>query len=144
MFWGRIDGIKNDYYIAMGVTYTDKFEFPEKRFFWALSTDFKFKPFTTLNDQNADKFDSIKGLFLGDPNLVHIRVVAEKSEEEAAQEQVKVVPSEKDPLASTEEEDPNAGFVPRNFTELDRLHYSVYAIENDCHIVPKGAMKLTE
>ncbi len=76
--------------------------------------------------------------------MVHIRVVAEKTEDEVAQEQVKVVPKEKDPLASTEEEDPNAGFVPRNFTELDRLQYSVYAIENDCHIVPKGALKLTE
>ena len=105
----------------MGVTYTDKFEFPEKRFYWATSADFKFKPFQTLNDQNADKFDTIKGLFSGDPNLVHIRVVAEKTEEEAAQEQVKAAPKEKDPLASTEEEDPNAGFVPRNFTELDRL-----------------------
>jgi hypothetical protein len=37
MFWGRIEGLKNDYYIAIGVTYTDKFEFPEKRFYWATS-----------------------------------------------------------------------------------------------------------
>ena len=50
LFWGRIEGIKNDYYIAMGVTYTDKFEVPEKRFYWATSADFKFKPFPTLND----------------------------------------------------------------------------------------------
>jgi len=84
VFWGRVDGIKNDYYIAMGVTYTDKFEFPEKRFYWATSADFKFKSFPELNDQNSDKFDTIKGLLIGDPNLVHIRVVAEKSEEEVA------------------------------------------------------------
>ena len=50
LFWGRIEGTKSDYYIAMGVTYTDKFEFPEKRFYWATSVDFKFKPFPTLND----------------------------------------------------------------------------------------------
>lgn len=35
-------------------------------------------------------------------------------------------------------------FVARNLTELDRLHYTVLAIENDCHVVPHGAMKLTE
>ena len=52
--------------------------------------------------------------------------------------------AERDPLASTEEEDPNAGFVPRNFTELDRLQFTVLAIENDCHILPKGSVKLTE
>jgi hypothetical protein len=45
MFWGRIEGMKSDYYVCMGVTFTDKFEFPEKRFYWASSTDFKFFPF---------------------------------------------------------------------------------------------------
>jgi radial spoke head protein 9 len=27
--------------------------------------------------------------------------------------------------------------------ELDRLHYHVRAIENDCHIIPQGSVKLT-
>lgn len=27
--------------------------------------------------------------------------------------------------------------------EIDRVHYIVRAIENDCHIVPQGAFKLT-
>lgn len=42
LFWGRIEALKNDYYIAMGVTYSDKYEFPEKRFYWCTSADFKF------------------------------------------------------------------------------------------------------
>ena len=50
---------------------------------------------------------------------------------------------EVDPLASSEEEDPNALIVPVNFKEIDRVHYIVRAIENDCHIIPQGAMKLT-
>ena len=37
-----------------------------------------------------------------------------------------------------------ANFKPRNLTELNLLHYRVLAIENDCHIVPQGAMRLTE
>lgn len=87
-------------------------------------------------------------MFTGEPNKIHINVApakpegeeAEAAQAEAAKEEVK----EKDPLASTEEEDPNAGFVPRNFTELDRLQFTVAAIENDCHIMPKGAVKMTD
>lgn len=32
---------------------------------------------------------------------------------------------------------------PKNFTELDRLAYTVRAIETDCSLVPIGAFKLT-
>lgn len=41
--------------------------------------------------------------------------------------------------------DPAAGLVmpPKNITELDRLAYVVRQIENDCQVVPKGAMKFT-
>lgn len=38
-------------------------------------------------------------------------------------------------------EEPKAG--PKNYTELDRLSYVVSAIENDTHVVPEGAFKLT-
>lgn len=82
MFWGRIEGLKMDYYLCLGVTYTDKYEFPEKRFYWASSSDYKFKPFGAINDQHFEKFETIKGMFLGDPNNVLIRVEQEKPAEE--------------------------------------------------------------
>ena len=50
LFWGKFIGTKNDYYIAVGLNYANHYEFPEKVFFWALSTDFVFKPFPALND----------------------------------------------------------------------------------------------
>jgi len=147
LFWGRIEGLTKDYYICLGVTYSDKYEFPEKRFYWASSADFKFQAFPSRNDQHDDKFDQISGLFTGDANKVIFQSEPEKApaDDEAAQQQVtKEPPKEKDPLASTEEEDPNANFVHRNFTELDRLQMTVYAIENDCHILPKGSVKMTD
>ena len=76
-----------------------------------------------MNDQHFEVFDSIQGLFVGEPNKIHINVVLEKvvgEDGEDTQKQAEV-PKEKDPLASTEEEDLNAGFLPRNFTELDCL-----------------------
>ena len=32
---------------------------------------------------------------------------------------------------------------PKNITELDRLSFIVHWIEDECHIVPEGAYKLT-
>jgi len=40
LFWGKITGINADYYIALGVDYRNHYEFPEKRFFYALSNNF--------------------------------------------------------------------------------------------------------
>jgi len=34
--------------------------------------------------------------------------------------------------------------VKINLKEIDRLLYTVLAIENDCHIIPQGSMRLTE
>ena len=51
LFWGKINGLKNDYYIAMGLQFVDNYEFPNKTFYWALSTDFEFKEMPSLNSQ---------------------------------------------------------------------------------------------
>lgn len=147
MFWGRVEGVKQDYYLCLGVTYTDKYEFPEKRFYWASSADFKFKQFPAINDQHLETFDNIQGMFTGEPNHVIFAVKKDDAPaEEAAEAQPPATeePKEKDPLASTEEEDPNAKIELRAFTELDRLQWTIYAIENDCHIMPKGSIKLTD
>jgi hypothetical protein len=67
LFWGRVEGIAGDYYICLAFTYSQKYSFPEKKFYWAHSSDFKFKSFGPLNAQHFDKFDSIRSLFSGDP-----------------------------------------------------------------------------
>lgn len=46
-------------------------------------------------------------------------------------------------LSSTEEVDPESLIVRINLKEIDRLLYHVRAIENDCHIIPQGSVKLT-
>ena len=74
LFWGKIIGLNRDYYVAMGITYSDKYEFPEKRFYWALSTDFKFQPFPELNVQHREAYVAEKVEFenpeaYNDPNL---------------------------------------------------------------------------
>jgi hypothetical protein len=50
LLWGKITGLKADYYIAMGVVYQGMFEFPQKKFFWCLSDNFTFQGMPDLND----------------------------------------------------------------------------------------------
>ncbi len=82
LFWGKIIGTTNDYYVAMGVNYQGMYEFPVKVFYWASSTDFTFKPFPQLNDQHGDEYNKIKSLITGIPSKVHKKVEPEKTEGE--------------------------------------------------------------
>ena len=136
MFWGKLSGLNADYYIAIGLVYSGRYEFAEKRFYFATSNDFTFKPFPALNDQHKDAYDDIKTMLTGNPKFIHKKVEPEKSAEQEEELLQKKVVKEVDPLASSEEEDPNALIVPIDLKEIDRVHYLVRAIENDCHIVP--------
>ena len=69
-FWGKINGIKNDYYIAMGLKFTDMYEFPVKSFFWALSGEFIFREMPDLTEQHDAKIDMDTAFFQGTPNQV--------------------------------------------------------------------------
>jgi len=50
LFWGKVTGIDNDYYLAVSLTFKGQYEFPLKKFYWALSTDFTFADLPDLND----------------------------------------------------------------------------------------------
>jgi radial spoke head protein 9 len=140
MFWGRISGVKADYYIAMGICYNDRFEFPEKKYYWCSSSNnMIFEAFPAINDQHKDKYDGFANqLFTGEPKKILIKVEPDEGAQVAEVE--KKVQGD---LSSTEEIDPESLIVRINLKEIDRLHYHVRAIENDCHIIPQGSMKLT-
>ena len=74
LFWGRISGLRADYYIAMGVTYSKQYEFPTKTFYFASSNDFVFKQFRDMNTLHKDKYDDLVGPFQGDSNHIYIKV----------------------------------------------------------------------
>ena len=128
----------------MGVTYKSQYEFPTKTFYWATSKDFKFKQFRSLNTQHKDKYDGIVGGFKGNGAHVYIQVDGHREEGEGPPVEENKEEKERDPLASSSEEDPLKDFIPRNLTEEDRLLYTVHAIENDCNIVPQGSFRMTE
>jgi len=45
LFWGKLSGLNGDYYIALGLVFTGRYEFAEKRFYYATSSDITFRPF---------------------------------------------------------------------------------------------------
>ena len=142
LFWGKVQGNQADYYIAMGVSYKGQYEFPTKTFYWCTGGVWAFKKFRELNTQHKEKYDGIVGGFRGDGKHVYIQVDGHREEGEEAVKEEKSE-KERDPLASSSEEDPLKDFIPRNLTEEDRLLYIVHAIENDCNIVPKGSFRMT-
>ena len=76
LFWGKVSGKNADYYIALGICYADRYEFPEKKFYWCSSANnLTFEQFPTLNDQHRAIIDAFSNeLFLGIPNHIHKKV----------------------------------------------------------------------
>jgi len=51
MFWGKVTGVQNDYYIAVSITYKNMYEFPQKTFYYTLSNvkNFAFREMPSLS-----------------------------------------------------------------------------------------------
>ena len=43
MFWGKINGLERDYYIAVALKYAGEYEFPRKVFYYTVGDDYTFK-----------------------------------------------------------------------------------------------------
>lgn len=81
VLWGKINGLKNDYYIAMGLQFRDCYEFPTKTFYWALSTDFEFKDMPSLTAEYNEKINSDNSYFVGEPARKIVSAKPEGTEE---------------------------------------------------------------
>lgn len=138
-FWGKIEGTTKDYYLALALNFKGKYEFPSKAFFYA-NNDLQFKELPALMLEYAQEVENQRGFFTGTPSHVLVQVGSgaeggeggedsgEKKEEEVQEE-------------DSDDEAPKV--VKRSFCEVDRLAYTVLAIENDCQTVPVGSVKLT-
>ena len=123
--------------------YNGKYEFPEKKFFWCSSGNFSFSEMPQLNEQHAEAVDKMNGGFSGEHDKVLISVEKKEEGGEEGKEEGGEEAKPKDENASESEEEDAVKVEPKNLTELDRLAFVVRAIENDAHVVPHGAFKLT-
>ncbi|KAF4666138.1 Radial spoke head protein 9 [Perkinsus chesapeaki] len=123
-FWGRISGLKGDYYIAFGLRSVSE-AFPCKKFYFSTSTD---PDFVELPELTEAEEDIVKALvdqrlpFVGEPS----RPVATE-----------------DLPKPPEGEEENAP-VPLRVTDLKRLAEVVPRIDAETSVVPAGAHCMTD
>ena len=170
-FWGKISGEDADYFIALGINFTNHFEFPQKVFYYATSTTFTFEPLPqTLPyhdvEMNKTYYDPLKG----NPNLLIKQMKqeapegtaepAEKTPEELAkeeaqrkalQEEIQLLKAQgyddedietSDDLLTINIDKPKQEEPKDNFTEKMKLSYIVRQIDHDTSIIPQGALML--
>jgi radial spoke head protein 9 len=81
MFWGRIRGVSSDYYVAMGVKFTE-YEFPSKSFYFATS-NFHFHRLPAIQPLFKTKIEEVITSFIGNPEQALFEVL-----------EVKIVPAQ--------------------------------------------------
>lgn len=72
-FWGRIEGIEKDYYIALGIISKGEYEFPKKRFFWCSGSNFHFSELPAYNPDYAQQAELLRTPFTGQHERIIFR-----------------------------------------------------------------------
>lgn len=69
MFWGRVMGLSNDYYIVVGVKHNDFHSFPTKTFYWC-TDNFKLTSLPHIDDEKRDFLRTVRGYLSGQHDKV--------------------------------------------------------------------------
>jgi radial spoke head protein 9 len=64
VFWGRIRGISNDYYVLCGLRFKGKADFPEKHFYWCYN-DWNLSPLLPVHSDHFQFLKKTNGYFSG-------------------------------------------------------------------------------
>jgi len=112
-FWGKIFGSTQDYLIVHNINPFD--EFPDKKFYFCTTSDYTLRALPQISEAYKTQAEKITSSFLGDPSFF-----AYNGEE-------------------PEPEDPEAPPVER-FREVHRLTNTVFKIDHDCALLPRGAL----
>lgn len=122
LFWGKITGQKEDYYIALCIWFKGKYEFPDKTFYWATTKNFKFSQIPDPLEQH-NNYAEMSTPFVGDPKFI-INLLEVPKEENPDDQPVNPdggadgAEEVKDDLADSSSDD-EIKVPPKNFTELD-------------------------
>lgn len=147
LFWGKIIGIKQDYYIALLVNYRGNYEFPKKALYFTTSTTWVFTPLPNIHKYHIQDNENVHfNQFTGEPG----EILKQYVDPDAVQDPDLIKPDDTnkpqnpDPLDISDSEDNKVVVEEKreNFTELDRLAFVVRLIDHDTSIFPQGAIKL--
>lgn len=127
-FWGKISGTTTDYLIAQGTVSTESIK---KSYYFSCDNGVTFAKMSVMDDFIKEKVGTVSGLFTGNPAKLYKDPNAPAEEEEE--------PPEEDEGDEKKEDDPSK----RKLNELERLSYTVEAIDNDTCVQARGAYVLT-
>jgi radial spoke head protein 9 len=120
-FWGRLSGVESDYLVAF--TLLPEFGFPAKKFYYCNTSDFRLRQLPQLSEEFSAKAAECKGLFSGDPSLLSA--------------------GDEEPESPGVDEEGNELPAPEVFREVHRLAFTVAAIDEQAHAIPRGAFVAT-
>jgi radial spoke head protein 9 len=135
-FWGVIYGKKNDYYIAKSVSYGESVEST----FYVSSDCVNFSKLQAVDAWVARKSNLILQDYTG--NMSHLYRDPEKPRkynEDGEEEEDEEEEEEEDEEGEEGTKKPKE----RKLSELERISYTVQAIDYNCSIVPKGQFQLS-
>lgn len=149
--WGKILCEDTDYYIALGVNFKGRYEFPEKLFYYS-QANFDFAPLPeTFPYHDKDFIDTYYKALKGNPKLVLKKYKEDIPEGETNEpKQEEVLPEDtnqvnqkiQDPDASVDDNAPKKEEPKENYTELLKLSYLIRQIDYDTNVIPEGALCL--
>ena len=129
LFWGKVSGVVNDYYVAVALQYVGIPDFPRKHFYWCSSANWTFATLPQAHPHLKHILDKVQVFFSGEFDRVVIDGNGKSDIVDVAAAHAHIAK----PL-----ELPQKGI-----SELDRLSHLVSQVESDCQVVPVGSFKLT-
>jgi radial spoke head protein 9 len=150
-FWGKIFGTEFDYFIALGINYKDHYEFPEKKLYYATTSNYIFASLpATFDYHDIDFKESYLNPFTGAPNTIITKYKEEVDPDAVGGDVVEPINPSPDnqtqnpnaDLDDSQPEIPVAKIEKENFTELLKLSLVVKCIDHDTNVVPQGAFRL--
>ena len=145
LFWGRIRGLKSNYYIAMAIKFHGQYEFPAKKFFYS-TENFVFKELPQIIAQFKTRIEYFNSELEGNPEKIIWEIEKEEEKEDQISDKNENADNEEinlDETISDSSEEKEKIVIITQMREIDRLAYIIRAIEMDCAIVPVGSFKLT-
>lgn len=103
-------GTVKDYFVVMSLDYSNLINgFPNKKFYWCSSSNYIFASLPYINAKYLKQFEQMRTYFTGEYDRVLIEVGGQS---------IRI--------------DDEIVIPPKQVTELDRLAYVVYTIEDQC------------
>lgn len=142
-FWGKINGVANDYYIIRELSVSKSIS---KKYYFSADqcVSFHLLPSSVGDSFVYSRYSKIRGPFTGNP--AHRYREKKKNQENSAnesEEEEEEEDEEEDDAESLDEESAAAKLASsRLLTELERLSATVQSIDHDCFLVPTNAFKM--